>query len=89
MKYVLVSVFDRAVQAYAPPMAVRAMGEATRMFRDEVNNKESRICQHPSDYELYCVGEFSDDSGQLSALSAPTLIVRGEDCVEVKNAAQS
>lgn len=88
MKYVLVSVFDRAVQAYAPVMSVRAIGEATRMFRDEVNNPESRIHLHPGDYELYCLGEFSDDKGELFS-SGPTLIVRGEDCVEVKSAAQS
>lgn len=83
MKWTMVSVFDRAVQSFNRPFCVRAVGEAMRSFRDEVNNAQGEMFKHPSDYELYGVGLFDDETGMVEEAGiTPTLIVRGEDCKE-------
>ena len=53
MNLTLVSIKDSAVQAFMPPMAVRAVGEGVRMFSDEVNRKEANnnLAMHPGDFE--------------------------------------
>lgn len=85
MDMILVSVFDRAVQSFDRPFAVRSMGEAMRVFRDEINREGSELAKHPTDYELHKVGVFHADNGEMGVSGVPDLIVRGEDCVEVKH----
>lgn len=74
------AVKDLAVQAYGIPFFVRAKGEAVRSFQDEVNKKDgqSAIAAHPEDYELYYIGNYNDQTGEIEPL-APELIARAKD----------
>lgn len=76
--HVMVSVFDRAVQAYGRPFAAPSRGAAIRSFVDEVKREGSDMGKHPKDYELYQVGTFDDVAGVFSA-DLPELVIRGED----------
>lgn len=38
---------------------------AIRNFGDIVRNDKSRYNAHPEDYDLYCVGEFDDNTGEI------------------------
>lgn len=63
---VLVALYDRATEAYAPIMTVHTRGEAIRSFKNEVNNTQSPIAQHPSDYELWQLGIYNDQTGEIT-----------------------
>lgn len=72
------SIRDSAVGAYLRPFYVPSKGAAIRGFTDEVNRKDSEMGAHPSDYELYEIGEFDEVGGALLGL-APVLIIRAKD----------
>jgi len=77
----LVSLYDRATEAYAPVMTVNTRNEAIRSFRQAVNDPQTPIHNNPTDYELYVVGQFNDQNGEIEA-STPELIARAEDFKE-------
>lgn len=59
--------FDRAAQAYSPPFAAPHSGVAIRGFTDAINNpnKDSDICNHPDDFDLYEIGTFDASTGMI------------------------
>lgn len=61
------SIFDRKVASYGRPMFARAVGEAMRIFRDEVNRaaEDNILYKHPEDFDLFLVGKFDEESGRL------------------------
>jgi len=83
MKLIIIAVKDRAADLYGKPFYVRTRAEAIRSFTDEVNNKQSQINQHPEDYDLYEIGTFDEDSGELQGITGggPITIVRAQDLV--------
>lgn len=79
MILILISIKDRAIQAFQPPFAVRAKGEAMRNFMDAVNDPNNKqLHAHPEDYELYIVGYFDDNTGQITTID-PTLLTVGNE----------
>ena len=78
---VLVALYDRATEAYAPIMTVHTRGEAIRSFRQECQNKESPINRNPSDFELYVLGNYNETTGEIIPFSER--IARAEDYVGV------
>lgn len=86
MRYVIVSVFDRATQAYARPVFVRSEREALRSFTDEVLRVDpaNELAKHPGDFELWYVGEFDDSSGQFEVLDA-RCIAHGRELVSTSH----
>lgn len=85
MRYVIVSVFDRATQAFARPVFVRAEREAVRAFTDEVlrvTEPPTELAKHPGDFELWFLGEFDDSSGNFEfGQGAPKVIAFGRELV--------
>lgn len=75
---IICAVRDRAIDAYMQPIFCQAIGQAIRIFIDEVNRKESPMNSHPEDYDLYHIGEYDEDTGHLSAIS-PRQIAIGKD----------
>lgn len=73
----LVALYDRAVESYAPVMTVHTRNEAIRSFRAAVNDPESPINKNPTDYELWQLGEYDDQNGEISA--KPEMLARAED----------
>lgn len=65
MKYLLVSIKDRALEAYQAVGNVRAKGEAIRVFMDMIADSNTPQGKHPDDYDIYLVGYFDDQTGQL------------------------
>lgn len=64
-KLVVVSVRDRAADAFMNPFVVPSLGMAIRSFSDEVNNPQGQMFAHPDDYDLYVLGMFDSDSGKF------------------------
>lgn len=56
------SIWDQATLCYSPPFTVKTVQEAQRMFRDLVNDPNSRIAAHPADYTLFELGTWDDET---------------------------
>lgn len=77
----VVSVKDLAIDAYITPFFVQTVGQAIRMFTDEVNREGSQIRLHPKDYTLYLIGDFDEEKGDLQGLF-PTAIARANEVLK-------
>lgn len=82
MKLVMVSVKDRAAEAFMRPWVVQQPAQAIRSFTDEVNRAahDNPIYQHPEDYDLYTLGTFDEETGQIEP-EYPTVLIRAKDVV--------
>ena len=85
MKYVVMSVRDRAIDSFGQPFYVAAIGQAIRSFSDAINSdKEDNICKHPDDFDLYHLGYFNDDGSGFELLDNPRLVSVGKDVLRPK-----
>lgn len=67
MKFKIFSVYDIAAENFNTPMFMAAKGQAIRAFDDEVNREGSQIGKHPVDYELFYIGEYDDESSNITS----------------------
>ena len=91
MKYVVVTVFDRAAGAYSRPAYVGAVGLAVRSFQDEVNRDapDNELFKHPDDFDLYHLGHWDDVGGTFELFEKPKkLAYAGELKMGVRLAAK-
>lgn len=79
MKLIAVSVFDLATETYGRPFFVPHVGAAIRSFMDEVNRDDSELGKHPSDYDLFEVGAFDDNTGTFTVPPQPSRLARGAE----------
>lgn len=84
MKILAFAVYDRAAQAYSAPFYQHTRGLGERMFADLVVDPQSQVSKHPGDYELFCVGEFDNETGELSSADKPLLLVTGPQVLSLK-----
>lgn len=82
MIYLLVTVKDRAIEAFKPCGVCRTEGEAIRVFKDILNNPETPESKHPDDYDLYILGTFDDQTGYLETEAKPRKIADGKTIKE-------
>lgn len=82
MKLVICSVFDTALNAFGRPIFVHTTNQAVRSFSDEVNQSDSPMNAHPEDYDLYHIGNFHDDTGEMESIIPSTLLVRASDVIK-------
>lgn len=78
MRYILVAIRDRAIDAFQPIFNVRATGEAIRAFQDALNKPDNPMNTHADDYDLYSLGTFDDDTGQITVHTKPEQIAIGK-----------
>lgn len=69
------TVYDNKTLSYSPPFFQAAHGAAVRMFSDLVADPNTSVGRHPSDYSLFCVACFDDQTGFIKALDAREHIV--------------
>lgn len=71
------TVRDAKAEFFSPPFYHANREVALRMFKDVVNNKETRLYNNPEDYDLYYLGQWDDNSGKyLSLLDSPEHLVK-------------
>lgn len=80
MIQIIVSVFDRASNAFGRPIFVPAIGAAIRSFQDEINREaqDNTMYHHPDDYDLFELGTYNDEDGSIEALDRPKQIAIGK-----------
>lgn len=81
MKIQVLSIRDRAADAYGQPMFFAALGKALRVFQDEINRRadDNSMYHHPEDFDLYHLGEYDDNNGKFTNLEQPKMISVGKD----------
>lgn len=77
---------DRALDTYGMPFVQTTTAQAVRGFTDEVNSDPARsaVANHPDDYDLYIIGHYLEDTGEVTTVKPPELVVRGKDLIRPK-----
>lgn len=65
MKMQMMTIYDKALGAYMQPWFAQSVGQANRMFQDEINRPDGDMHKHPADYDLYHIGEWNNETGML------------------------
>lgn len=79
----LFSVFDKKAAVYSAPFLSHSQATASRDFRHAVNDVASQICKYAEDYDLYELGDWLEDSGEINQHAAPLFVVNGASLKEV------
>lgn len=61
------AIYDKIAAAFQPVFCVPSVGQAERAFHDACSVPDSDLGKHPSDYDLYQVGVFNQESGDIVA----------------------
>lgn len=78
MQTLMYSILDKGVQAFSQPFSAHNDYAARRVFERAVADPESIMSIKPSDFALFRIGSFDDDSGLISSEdSHPVLISEG------------
>lgn len=75
MKYVLVSVYDSKAAEYQLPRGFKRVEMAERSFGLACADEQNDFNKYASDYSLFEVGVYDDDTGIAESLNAPRLII--------------
>lgn len=59
------SIRDNAVELFQRPWFARSDGEARRIFGDEACREGSELHKHPTDYALFHVGDWDENTGHV------------------------
>lgn len=73
---------DSKVGAYMYEKFYRSRGEAIRSLTLAAKDAQSMLSMCPSDYALYEIGSFDDQSGKFIPNDAPEFVVNAADLVE-------
>lgn len=64
------SVYDSKVESYMQPWYARTIAEAQRDWVRVCNDGESMMSKHPSDYTLFQIGDYDDQTASITPLKA-------------------
>lgn len=78
MKQIVFSVYDIKAECYLPPFTFPAVGQGIRLFTDICSDSNHPVGKHKSDYRLYRIGEFDDNSGDIVS-AIPTVLCTGDE----------
>jgi hypothetical protein len=75
------AVKDLAAELYARPMFFQHENLAARSFNNEINRKDDAnpLYTNPTDFELYYLGTFDEETGEFKLESPPTRMLRGSE----------
>ena len=59
------SVYDEKAEAYLLPFFLDTIGVAVRSITDCVNDPKHQFCAHASDYTLFLIAEYDDNTGSF------------------------
>jgi len=74
MKLQIFALYDKKALGYMSPFFFQHKGQALRALEDITNEKSSPVNKHPEDFDLYTLGEYDDQTGQLTAITPPQYV---------------
>ncbi len=60
------AIYDNKAQAYMQPFFALTAGLALRTFSDSSNSQDTIFHAHPTDFCLYEIGEFNDETAEIN-----------------------
>lgn len=83
MKKRVYAVRDNKLASFGTPIVIDNDAVATRQFGDIIiNGGDNVMTKHPSDFTLYCLGEYDLVSGKFTNLDCPLALATGSDFVK-------
>lgn len=70
------TVRDSKTEIYNAPFFQKTHGEAERAFSGLANDPQTMVGRYPTDYDLYYLGDYDDQTGKIMALDAPQHVVK-------------
>lgn len=80
MKLYLFSVYDKVSKMYVDLFTSQTKESAQRSFNSAAFNRGTMLSKFPSDFALYCLGEFDNATGEVCGMPTPELV---QNCVEI------
>ena len=80
MKLYLFSVYDKVSKMYVDMFTSQTKESAQRSFNSAALNRGTMLAKYPSDFALYCLGEFDNATGEVCGFAVPELV---QNCVEI------
>lgn len=74
------SIRDIKGETYHSPFFKQTHGEAERDFRTVVNDDKSTINKYPADFDLWYVGEYDTNTGELIP-TKPQCVISALNCL--------
>ena len=76
----IVSIKDRAADAFMRPFFVPTANMAIRSFMDEVNRDaaDNQMFAHSDDFDLYEIGIFDDSTGRITSYDDMKVLMLGK-----------
>lgn len=65
------SVRDSKADTFSPPFFNATHGIAERNFQNLVNDPQSQVNRYPTDFDLYYLGKYDDNTGKFESLDTP------------------
>lgn len=87
MRFILLSIRDRAADAFDRPFCAVSVSSGIRSFADAINGADpsSPLALHPEDFDLYHLGVFHDHNGSFDLLPSPVQVAIGKDLARPRN----
>lgn len=63
----LYSIYDKKAEMYSEPKPAPTDGVFTRMVTDMLREGNNQIANHPEDFEILCVGEWNEITGDITS----------------------
>lgn len=76
-KLKMYSPFDSKLGVWMNPMFFMHAGQAERMWSELCNDGSTLPGKHPSDFTLFQVGEFDEETGRVSPVHPPVQLCTG------------
>lgn len=80
----LYSIFDTKANKYGPIISFENDNTAIRSFMEMLisGDRNSLLALYPTDYLLFCVGTYDQDTGIVNSIPAPAHIISGFEAVQ-------
>jgi len=73
---------DVKANHYATPFFMASNGLAIRAFSDLVSDPKTTLNRHPDDFQLFVIGEYDDNSGELLP-SMPEFLSNASEYIKI------
>lgn len=83
MEFEIYIMYDAAKEIYNSPMCFTNDADSMRSFAHEAMKEDSLVHTHPSDFILYNVGTFYENTGEIIS-HKPERVCAGNDFVKPK-----
>lgn len=72
-------IYDSKSETYTNPTVNPSRGQALRSFSDAINRGDSVLADHPQDFTLFEIGEWSNETGEGQFYDKKTSVANGLD----------